>query len=145
MQNVRCGSDAAIAISARRCMGDGIVFYRPTNDVILSEGIGGVIGSQYFRFIRRLHRDPERKRAIVWHREGWVSSPDVSGERGHPPTAFTRTNAEEEVETDTPTNADANMQTPSPTSGIDADIPCTPALANIAGINPFSSAGSESA
>ena len=57
--NVRCGSDVAILISARQCVDDGIVFYRSANNVVLSEGIGGVIGPQYFRFTHRLRRYPK--------------------------------------------------------------------------------------
>ena len=71
-RNVRCGSEVAIAISARQCMGDGVAFYRSANNVALSEGANGVIGGQYFRFIYRLHRGPNRKSCILRHREGWI-------------------------------------------------------------------------
>lgn len=67
--NARFGSDVAIVISDRQCVDGGIVFCRSANNVVMSEGVGGVIGAQYFRFIYRLRRDPNRRKSILRQRE----------------------------------------------------------------------------
>jgi 2'-phosphotransferase len=41
-------SDTIILIDMERCMQDGILFYRSENNVILTEGIDGVIHPKYF-------------------------------------------------------------------------------------------------
>ena len=80
----RCGSDVGIVVSARQCMGDGIVVCRSVNNVILTEWISGVVGVQYFRFIHRLHRDPCRKRTILRQREGRAGEDSEESEDHRP-------------------------------------------------------------
>jgi 2'-phosphotransferase len=41
-------SNVKIIIDMKKCMENGIKFYRSSNNVILSEGINGIIDSQYF-------------------------------------------------------------------------------------------------
>lgn len=48
----RC--DVAIYINLKLAMDDGIRFYRSANNVILSEGIDGVISPKYFQEVRFL-------------------------------------------------------------------------------------------
>ena len=146
-QNVRCGSDVAIAISARQCMDGGIVSYRSPNDVILSEGAGGAIGVQYFRFIQRLRRNPRQKRCIIRHPEGWADTPDVEMDPDGPQTMFTRENADEDLQTNLPhTENEDPPAGPSQSSTDQHDrVPPTPALSDIAGLNPFSSESEGSA
>ena len=90
-QDARCGSDVAIVISAKQCRADGIARYRPSANVILSEGANGVIGVRYFRFIHRLRRDPTRKRIILRRREEWAEDESGDSDRRHPHTMITRT------------------------------------------------------
>ncbi len=40
-------SNAILKIDMKKCMEDGIVFYKSTNDVILTEGIDGIIPTKY--------------------------------------------------------------------------------------------------
>ena len=40
-------SDVILTIDMNKCIGDGIVFYKSTNNVILTEGIDGIIPSKY--------------------------------------------------------------------------------------------------
>lgn len=63
---IRCGSDDMAVVFAHQCIEGGMAFYRSSNNVILSEGFGGVIGPQYFRFVLRLRRNPHRRRDIIW-------------------------------------------------------------------------------
>ena len=63
--------------------------------MILTEGINGVVGVQYFRFIHRLRRGPNRKRTIPWHREGWVSDESEDHDDNLQQTMFPQTNPEE--------------------------------------------------
>ena len=65
--SVRCGSDVAIVISARQRIDGGIVCYRSANNVVLSEGIDGIIGPQDFRFTQRRQRGPYRRRILLRH------------------------------------------------------------------------------
>ena len=44
-------SDIAIEVDMKQCMDDGIVFYKSANNVILSEGINGIIAPKYFKVI----------------------------------------------------------------------------------------------
>ncbi|KAJ1930408.1 tRNA 2'-phosphotransferase [Tieghemiomyces parasiticus] len=48
ISGMRTSCDLLIYIDAAKAMGDGIRFYRSPNNVILSEGIDGVIPPQYF-------------------------------------------------------------------------------------------------
>jgi 2'-phosphotransferase len=41
-------SNRIILIDMEQCMSDGMIFYRSANNVILTEGINGVIGPKYF-------------------------------------------------------------------------------------------------
>jgi len=41
-------SNRIILINMEQCMSDGIIFYRSANNVILTEGIDGIIGRKYF-------------------------------------------------------------------------------------------------
>ena len=151
---VRCGSDVGIVVSARQCMDDGIVCYRSANNAILTEGINGVVGVQYFRFIHRLRRDPTRKRTALRHREGWMSAESEEDEGCQPQTMFTQTNPEEiDLDpVDAPSVEDGDIRTAvseEESNGLietppPDDAPPTPALGDIAGLNPFSSAGPES-
>ena len=136
-------------------MGDGIIYYRSANNVIITEGIGGVVGVEYFRFARRLRRDPHRKRTILWHRDGWVSDESEDyDDRRMPQTMFNQTKPDAVVAngTNAPSAGDNDMCDVQ--SGVSSEhamytpeskAPPTPTLGEIAGANPFSSAGSESA
>lgn len=44
----RSSSEILIYINVSKAMSDGVVFYRSANNVILTEGINGVLSSQYF-------------------------------------------------------------------------------------------------
>lgn len=44
----RSSSEILIYINVPKAMSDGVVFYRSANNVILTEGINGVLSSQYF-------------------------------------------------------------------------------------------------
>lgn len=41
-------SDKIILIDMEKCMNDGMIFYRSANNVVLTEGINGIIESKYF-------------------------------------------------------------------------------------------------
>ena len=138
--SVRCSSDVGIVISARQCMDDGIVFYRSSNDVILTEGINGVVGVQYFRFILRLHRDPKRKRTVLWRQQGWTNGRMSESEDDIPQTMFTQTNMEDETMYTAISPESCGNHMRSPGSG-------TQSKSNgrvVAGGNPFSPDLSES-
>ena len=60
----RSWPDVAIVIASRQCVAEGISLYHPPNNVAISEGIIGVIGHRYFRFVRRLRRNPHRRRCV---------------------------------------------------------------------------------
>ena len=140
-QDVRCGSDAAILISDKQFRDDGIGCYRPSNNVILSEGIDGVIGAQYFRFIHRLHRDPTRRKSILRHMEGWAGDESEDSDRQKPHKISTRANVDEAMP-----SAVYDLQTADGMQTVASeDCPDTPVLNDIAGLNPFPPAGSESA
>lgn len=53
---VRGGSEVSIVVSERQCNDDGIVFYRPPNDVTMTEGANGAIGPKTSRYILRVRR-----------------------------------------------------------------------------------------
>lgn len=40
-------SDSIICVDINKCLSDGIVFYKSSNDVILTEGINGIIPNNY--------------------------------------------------------------------------------------------------
>ena len=154
VNSARCGSDVGIVASSRQRIGDGIAFYRSANDVILTEGINGVFGVQYCRFIHRLHRDPARKRTLLRRREGWSIEESGGDEDAQPQTMFAQTNhGEIDFQTiDSPSVEEGNIQT-AVSEGASDDVVGTPpsddamqtsALEEIAGLNPFSSAWSES-
>lgn len=44
----RSSSEILVYINVSKAMGDGVVFYRSANDVILTEGINGVLSNAYF-------------------------------------------------------------------------------------------------
>ena len=132
-QDVRCGPDGAIAISPKQCRDDGIVFYRPRNHVILSEGINGSIGAQYFRFIHRMRRGPTRRKSIFRHIEGCEDEESEESDRQHPQTMFTQTNADDAMHSAvSDVLTDDGMQTVA-----SEECPWAPALSDIAGLNPF--------
>ena len=133
---LRRGSEVAIVLSARHCMDDGIVFHRAANNVILSEGIGGIIGTQYFCFVHKIHRDP-MKRSIIWERQGgWDHLKQSVDQR---PRKLAQ-DYESEIEDDqTMYTAQSGEQMRTPQSMLtDDQYPRTPALRDIAGLNPFS-------
>ena len=135
--HVRWGSEVAIVVSARHCMGDGIVFRRAANDVIVSEGINGVIGAQYFCFIHKLHRDPA-KRSVIWQRQGWVDRPMDTMQDNYPTTVSEPTQDEEMDGNQSMYTAQSGGLMQTPNSSLDDLWPTTPALGDIAGLNPFS-------
>lgn len=53
ISGMRKSCDVVIYIDVESAMRDGIKFYRSSNNVILSEGINGVISSKYFKEISR--------------------------------------------------------------------------------------------
>jgi 2'-phosphotransferase len=58
----RNSSSVAIVIDVRKAMSEGIEFYRPQNNVILSSGNSdGVIGSRYFKKVINLKTNDEMK------------------------------------------------------------------------------------
>ena len=61
----RSGSGVMIAVDARQRTDDGVVFYRPSKNVAMSDGTDGVIGPRYFCFALRLHLGPQRRRIIL--------------------------------------------------------------------------------
>lgn len=55
----RSSSEILIYINVRKAMADGIVFYRSANNVILTEGIDGVLSNEYFaKVIDRTTKKP---------------------------------------------------------------------------------------
>ena len=64
-QTVRSGSEVAIASPARKRKDDGIVFYRESNGAILTEGINGIAGPQYSRYVLRVRRNLILTRGIL--------------------------------------------------------------------------------
>jgi 2'-phosphotransferase len=50
-QIVECGfkntSNVILAVDINKCIADGIIFYKSSNNVILTEGINGIIPNQY--------------------------------------------------------------------------------------------------
>ena len=136
--HVRWGSEVAIAISALHCADGGIVFHRAANNVIVSEGIDGVIGAQYFCFIHKLHRGP-MKRSVIWERRGWVGRPMDTTQDDYPTTMSVR-NPDSEMEDDQTmytAQSGGKMHTPQ-SMPTDDQYPKTPRLRDIAGLNPFS-------
>ena len=118
-------------------MDDGIVFHRAANNVIVSEGIDGVIGAQYFCFIHKLHRD-HMKRSVIWERRGWVDRP-MDTMQGNYPTTVSEPNQDEAMDGDQSmytAQSGGLMQTP--LSDFEDHWPMTPVLSDIAGLNPFS-------
>ena len=63
---LRHDSAVGIAVLAHHCIEDGIVFRRSPNDVILTEGINGILGPQYIRFACEISRDPYAHRRWIW-------------------------------------------------------------------------------
>ena len=58
---VRSVSVVAIIVDARQCIYDGILFYRSANDVVPSDGVNGVGGTQYFRSVQWLRHNLQRR------------------------------------------------------------------------------------
>ena len=54
ISGMRATADIWIYIDAAKAMADGIVFYRSANNVILSEGINGVVPTKYFSRVRNI-------------------------------------------------------------------------------------------
>ena len=76
-QRVRSGSQALVIASARTARDDGIRFYRPSSNVILSDGIDGVIPPRFIRSIKLLPTYD-----LLWTNEDrvWeVPAPEVNG------------------------------------------------------------------
>ena len=81
-----------VAVSAHQRIEDGMVFFRSSNNVILTEGFGGLIEALNFRFVIRLRRNPQRRRRILWEpyqSHGGIREPLTDA---HPETLFTQTN-----------------------------------------------------
>ena len=109
-ESIRSGPGALVVVSAHQCIEDGMVFYRSSNNVILTVGFGGFVEPHYFRFALRLSRNPSFDRTVIW-------GPSQSSSRVHEPmsdiqpeTMFTQTNPDAMVEDDnalpSPSNTD---------------------------------------
>ena len=125
-ETVRCGSDVMIVASAHQGIEDGIVFRRSANNVLLSEGINGLIGPRYFCSALLLRRDPKRRRSVLWEPSYPVWAAGEVKPSDQPETMFTQTD-QEAVSTE---RGDAPFETPD--------------LAAMEGLNPFSDDASES-
>lgn len=68
----RHGCDVGVVAHLTHFVEDGIGFYRSSIDVFITEGINGVLGPQYIRYICALPRDPYSHRRAIWDK----SSPD---------------------------------------------------------------------
>ena len=69
---VRRGSEVWIVALSTHCVEDGIVFRRSTNDVILTEGVNGVLGLQYVRFVCEIPLDQYAQRRDIWEKPNHV-------------------------------------------------------------------------
>ena len=130
---VRHGSEVVIVLSARHCVDGGIVFYKAANEAIVSEGIRGVIGAQYFCFIHKAHRNPVN-RTVIWERQSDGGVPPVIT------NARVRLIHNDEIEDDQTmytVQSGEHMYTPQ-SMPTDDQYPTTPALREIVGLNPFS-------
>ena len=112
-------------------MGDGIAFYRSTNNVIPSDGLGGVVGPKYIRPICRITRNPILNRTLFRgnanpirreEKDGPPSNRRKAGDSIPVESAIARTNA-------------GHVET-----SIDAD---SAPLASMGGLNPFSETDQE--
>ena len=117
-QSVRFGSEVGIVVSARQCMGDGIVPYRSSNNAILTEGINGVVDFQYFRFLIRLRRDPKRKRTAIWRQQGWAIGEMGESEDDVPHAMCTQTNMGDETMYTAKSSGSRGHHTHSPDTGM---------------------------
>ena len=69
---LRYAAEVGIVALATHCMEDGIVFRRAPNDVILTDGINGILGPQYIRFVCAIPRDQYALRRVVWEKSNHV-------------------------------------------------------------------------
>ena len=75
---LRHGAEVGIVILASHCMEDGIIFRRASNDVILTEGVDGVVGPQYIRFVCKMLYDPYASRPVIWERSNPIWHDEIN-------------------------------------------------------------------
>ena len=139
---VRSGSTASAAVSAHQCIEAGMFCYRSSNNAISTEGFGGVIGPRYFRFVLRLHHDPQRNRSILWEQSQAAGSVREPVADTQPETMFTQTNPEayDTMYEATPPQSNSEEEASSewPDHPLDTSDLCA-----LEGIRPFSYASSD--
>lgn len=58
-------SEVGVVVSPHRCVDDGVAFYRPTSNLIRTDGLCGISGAMYIRLVCRIRPNPKLGRAIL--------------------------------------------------------------------------------
>ena len=106
-KTVRRGSEVGVVVLDTHCVEDGIVFGHAPNDVVLTEGINGILGHQYIRYLCDFPHNPYAPRRVILEKSNpvWLIEDGSPRKRAHMTeglatdvcSVFTRTNREGHV------------------------------------------------